>query len=378
MKRYSSGMYVRSGVCGGGASGTGDPVVDEVLRSATRNSRRSASARWDVATAGRTVLFVSHNIEALRRTCEVGLVLSDGRVKATGSMNECINKYIGILDGPAAQHRLVFPPVAEEGYRIVDIEIYDERMQPIACPSTWQPVIFAIRFFAPKRTTGGSVTFQISKTDGSILTCSTTPDQDFKVDFEEGENIVYLAFDSLALSAGTYIIGAGLAIANVKWFCNEPHCAVMEVASRNVYNAQLSPGVARYPIPMPCRRARPRSLCPTRCGNRAVLSAVGRARGMLSALKRAGRRLLKVSGNQENTDRASSTDPQATAIMERFDKSARLAGGGRRRGVPFFGLLPQECGYFQRPGLSIFVCAVPDQQARRTFSSNSAPATVSI
>jgi len=230
-------------------------VVDEVLAVGDLQFQKKCLGKMsEVATGGRTVLFVSHNLDALRRTCETGLLLSEGRVKVAGKLNECIDKYIGIVDGPAAQHRLTFSTGGDGGYRIIDIEMFDERMQPIACPSTWDPVIFAIRFYSPLKTPKGAVTFQISTTDGSLLTfCSTKPDQNFEIDFEAGENAVYLKFESLALSAGTYVVGAGLAIANTKWLHNEPHGAVMEVVSRNVYKSHFSPMVSRYPVPMQCR-----------------------------------------------------------------------------------------------------------------------------
>ena len=72
------------------------------------------------------------------------------------------------------------------------------------------------------------------------------------MDFESGENKVYLRIGSLALSAGSYVIGAGLAIPNTAWLYNEPHGAIMEVVSRDVYGAGLSPTRTRYPVPMSC------------------------------------------------------------------------------------------------------------------------------
>jgi hypothetical protein len=48
------------------------------------------------------------------------------------------------------------------------------------------------------------------------------------------------------------VIGAALTIPNAAWLYNEPHGAIMEVVSRNVYGAELSPTRTRYPIPMPC------------------------------------------------------------------------------------------------------------------------------
>jgi ABC-type polysaccharide/polyol phosphate transport system ATPase subunit len=255
VKRYSSGMYVRLAFAVAAHLEPEILIVDEVLAVGDLEFQKKCLAKMSkVATGGRTVLFVSHNLDALRRTCESGILLSEGRVKATGALTDCIEQYLGIVDGLSAQHRMVFPPASGGGYHVIDIEIFDEHLQPIACPTTWQPVVFAIRFFSPEPVPNGAVTFQVSTTDGLLVTfCSTRPDQNLDVRFEKGINTIYLKFDSLALSAGTYVVGAGLAIADIKWLCNEPYAALMDVSSRNVYDARLSPVVSRYPVPMPCR-----------------------------------------------------------------------------------------------------------------------------
>ena len=68
VKHYSSGMYVRLAFAVAAHLEPEILIVDEVLRSATRDSSRSASARWTTwRRGGRTVLFVSHNMAAVQR-----------------------------------------------------------------------------------------------------------------------------------------------------------------------------------------------------------------------------------------------------------------------------------------------------------------------
>src|SRR5262249_1414331 len=205
------------------------------------------------AREGRTVLFVSHNMDALRRCCQTGLLLSEGRVVTTATIGECIETYLNRLKPVTSESRLCFPPSESDRHHIIDVEILDEQLRPISSPATWQPVVFAIRFYSPAPTPRASVTFQISTTEGNLLTFfSTKPDQNFDMNFKGGENTVYLRIGSLALSAGSYVIGGGLAIPNTAWLYNEPHGAIMEVVSRNVYGAGLSPMRTRYPVPMAC------------------------------------------------------------------------------------------------------------------------------
>jgi lipopolysaccharide transport system ATP-binding protein len=47
----------------------------------------------DVARGGRTVLFVSHNLTALRNLCTTGLLLNEGRIEARGHIDDVLNRY---------------------------------------------------------------------------------------------------------------------------------------------------------------------------------------------------------------------------------------------------------------------------------------------
>ena len=255
VKRYSSGMYVRLAFAVAAHLEPEILIVDEVLAVGDAVFQKKCLGRMsEVASGGRTVLFVSHNMDALRRTCETGLLLSDGHVALRSNIDKCIEKYLSGTEGRAGQQRLCFPPARGEQYHITEIQILDGEFQPITRPSTWAPVIFGIYFYSPTRTPNGAVTFQISTMDGLLLTfCATRPDQGFDISFDEGSNVLYLRFDSLALSAGNYVIGAGLAIANTRWLYNEPHAGTIEVVGHDVYGAGMSPTQERYPVPMQCR-----------------------------------------------------------------------------------------------------------------------------
>jgi lipopolysaccharide transport system ATP-binding protein len=253
VKRYSSGMQVRLAFSVAAHLEPEILVVDEVLAVGDIEFQKKCLGKMGEVSAreGRTVLFVSHNMDALRRCCQTGLLLSEGRVVTNATIGECIETYLHRLKPVTSESRLCFPPGKPDRHHIIDVEILDDQLRPISSPATWQSVVFAIRFYSPAPTPRASVTFQISTTEGNLLTFfSTKPDQNFDINFESGENMVYLRIGSLALSAGSYVIGAGLAIPNSAWLYNEPHGAIMEVVPRDVYGAGQSPTRRRYPVPM--------------------------------------------------------------------------------------------------------------------------------
>ena len=95
VKRYSSGMYVRLAFA---VAAHLDPeilIVDEVLAVGDAGFQKKCLGKMsEVSTAGRTVLFVSHNMVAVRSLCEHALWLANGTVTAFGPTQQVIGKYL--------------------------------------------------------------------------------------------------------------------------------------------------------------------------------------------------------------------------------------------------------------------------------------------
>ena len=96
VKRYSSGMMVRLGFA---VAAHLDPeilVVDEVLAVGDAEFQKKAIGKMqDVAKGeGRTVLFVSHNMTAVKNLCKSGVILKNGIVDYMGEIGVCIDRYM--------------------------------------------------------------------------------------------------------------------------------------------------------------------------------------------------------------------------------------------------------------------------------------------
>ena len=95
VKRYSSGMMVRLGFA---VAAHLDPeilVVDEVLAVGDAEFQKKAIGKMqDVSRGeGRTVLFVSHNMNSIKALCNRGILLNNGRIGYTGKIDETISYY---------------------------------------------------------------------------------------------------------------------------------------------------------------------------------------------------------------------------------------------------------------------------------------------
>ncbi len=94
VKRYSSGMYVRLAFAVAAHLEPEILIIDEVLAVGDAEFQKKCLGKMkDVSNAGRTVLFVSHNLAAIRSLCNKGLLLNHGKVDHWGDLSTCIQRY---------------------------------------------------------------------------------------------------------------------------------------------------------------------------------------------------------------------------------------------------------------------------------------------
>jgi lipopolysaccharide transport system ATP-binding protein len=95
VKRYSSGMYLRLAF---GVAAHLEPevlIVDEVLAVGDAEFQKKCLGRMSMAAReGRTVLFVSHDMNAIRRLCSRTLVLHGGRLLMEGPTGDMVQRYL--------------------------------------------------------------------------------------------------------------------------------------------------------------------------------------------------------------------------------------------------------------------------------------------
>ena len=96
VKRYSSGMYVRLAFAVAAHLESEILIVDEVLAVGDAEFQKKCLGKMgDVSKGeGRTVLFVSHNMAAVKTLCNKGLLLENGRLSSVGEIEDLIDVYI--------------------------------------------------------------------------------------------------------------------------------------------------------------------------------------------------------------------------------------------------------------------------------------------
>jgi lipopolysaccharide transport system ATP-binding protein len=101
VKRYSSGMYVRLAFAVAAHLSSEILIVDEVLAVGDAEFQRKCLGKMkDVATSGRTVIFVSHHMQSVQVLCDLGVYLKEGQIDNIGPIAETIKRYVRDLESP--------------------------------------------------------------------------------------------------------------------------------------------------------------------------------------------------------------------------------------------------------------------------------------
>jgi lipopolysaccharide transport system ATP-binding protein len=103
VKRYSSGMYVRLAFAVAAHMETEILLVDEVLAVGDAQFQKKCFEKFrQISTGGRAILFVSHNMSAMRAVCQSGVVLDRGGVVMLGEVNDVVDRYLSRLNQGSA------------------------------------------------------------------------------------------------------------------------------------------------------------------------------------------------------------------------------------------------------------------------------------
>ncbi len=149
VKRYSTGMYVRLGFSVAAHLEPEILLVDEVLAVGDiRFQRRCLGKIESVTGEGRTVIFVSHNMQMIRRLCHRSIWLEKGKIRADGPTSEVVAAYLSQASRlpSSAWLRESDHSVYREKVDILKVDLLDDEGEPVAALMVDQPFSFRVIF----------------------------------------------------------------------------------------------------------------------------------------------------------------------------------------------------------------------------------------
>jgi lipopolysaccharide transport system ATP-binding protein len=129
VKRYSSGMYLRLAFAVAAHLEPDVLLVDEVLAVGDAEFQQKCLGKMgSAAEEGRTVLFVSHNMNAIKFLCDRAIWLENGQIKLSGSAGEVVDTYLSAVRTQATDQR-AFPVINPEyglGFESCQVSLYPD------------------------------------------------------------------------------------------------------------------------------------------------------------------------------------------------------------------------------------------------------------
>jgi lipopolysaccharide transport system ATP-binding protein len=181
VKRYSSGMYVRLAFAVAAHLEPEILVVDEVLAVGDAEFQKKCLGKMgEVAKCGRTVLFVSHNMQAIRQLCQRAILIEAGRVTADGKSDEVVQHYLqgfSRAESPELLEKMILELPPDPAIRLESVRLFQSDQLVTNSISNGEPLEIEIRYQVLERTTGLRVYFDLCDSEDTLLFRSFNDEQ---------------------------------------------------------------------------------------------------------------------------------------------------------------------------------------------------------
>ena len=220
VKTYSSGMAVRLGFSIAAHCDPDVLLVDEVLAVGDEAfSRRSLEKFAEFERAGKTLLFVSHDLGLIAERCHRAIWLDRGRVAADGPAGETVTLYRESVAEREAERRRQPAPATPAGQAtrvgsgaatVEAVQLLDSAGRPAARLLSGEPARLVMEVSAPERVTDFVFGFAISTVAGATVFGSNTTIDGFVPAELGATGTVILDIPSLDLAPGVYSVDAAI------------------------------------------------------------------------------------------------------------------------------------------------------------------------
>ncbi|ARV61256.1 teichoic-acid-transporting ATPase [Nostocales cyanobacterium HT-58-2] len=219
VKRYSSGMYVRLAFAVAAHLEPEILIVDEVLAVGDAQFQKKCLGKMqDVSrNQGRTVLFVSHNMDAIQRLCIQSVMLERGQVSAQGDTNSIVMHYLSnshTMQALPNQWIDVSQISRETGTReaqFVGVQ-YSSLNEAVAFQPYSNGVLeFLLVIESDSTKNIGSIAVSLYDKFGTRLVNADSLVLGEMTTLQKGKNIVKIRIEKLYLNSGIYVVGFWLA-----------------------------------------------------------------------------------------------------------------------------------------------------------------------
>ncbi len=215
VKHFSSGMYMRLAFAVAAHLEQEILIVDEVLAVGDAAFQKKCLGKMnDVSQSGRTILFVSHNMEAITRLCSRCLYLVKGELKLQGETREVIRAYSEHSKQLSGEIDLTPLPRRFEGNgaaQLLRLRSVQNRNTAAWCYEYGTPLEFAVEFSVSRTLEEPEIGYAIFSITGTELVSTTTYQECPLEQLLPGQYSMRITIPDLSLNPGTYVLALGIA-----------------------------------------------------------------------------------------------------------------------------------------------------------------------
>ena len=209
VKRYSSGMMVRLGFAVAAHLDTDILIADEVLAVGDAEFQKKALDKMgDLSTGeGRTVLFVSHNMWAVKKLCANGVVLDRGRIEFCGSINDCITDYTqSSTNYNEAKTETNYDIDETKPFQVEKVEILNDKNKQLNTYESLEEIKIRIHCISRMPIFGLYGYLDLRKANGeSLIVCDSKEKSNNIIDnLSKGRHIIDIIIPKSILAPGDY------------------------------------------------------------------------------------------------------------------------------------------------------------------------------
>jgi len=215
VRTYSSGMYTRLGFAVASHVDSDVLLLDEVLAVGDEAFQRKCLGRiFEYRRGGGTVLFVSHDAEAVERVCDRAVLLEHGEVRADGPPADVLATYRrGLVRAGEAARGASHDDAADEwGTRrvaITGVHLVGAEGESDRFPSGG-PLEIRIDFSAPAPVPAPVFGVEIRSVDGTLCYGTNTHRSTHPIESVEGQGTITFAIERLPLHEGRFLLSVAV------------------------------------------------------------------------------------------------------------------------------------------------------------------------
>lgn len=235
VKRYSSGMIVRLGFAVAAHLEPEILIVDEVLAVGDAEFQRKCIGKMhDVAGAGRTVLFVSHNMGSVRNLCERVILLRNGQIDRDSSAADSISAYLAQNSRKKRNGKAV---ASSRGFTLQEAFAESETLSPADTILNGTSVSFCFSYVNTMVDFAEAIpSISILRDDGLQITTHHSRLVGKIYRFLPNSGVFRIRLERVPLPPGRYFVSFSLVVDQI-CLINAESCIVFDVTSGNFFKS---------------------------------------------------------------------------------------------------------------------------------------------